>query len=139
MRKGEGDTRDIEGTEDVLVVLGQPDRQKDIEVVAPLIRVATGNGGEWTAPAVDRQHDDLHRDDGCEPCGSPMRTAQRGKRDRDDARDEECPHDGVRHLDRRENRGLLRRGWMICHEAASRVGCRRHLRRIASVDDIDPI
>lgn len=86
---------------------------------------------EWAAPAIDGQYDDLHRDDGREPCGSPVRTAPRGQRDRDDARDKERPHDGVRQLDSRQDRGLDRRGWMIWHEAASRVGKWRCLRRIA--------
>ena len=109
----------------MLVVLGQPVRQKDVEVVAPFIRVATGNGGQWTAPAVGRQHDDLHRDDGREPRGSPMRTLARGQRDRDDAGCKDGLHDRVGSLDRYQGGGLWRLGWMILREAASRVGYRR--------------
>ena len=62
--KGEADTGDIERSENDFVVLGQPFREKDVEVGPPIAGVAGGDRGKWTAHAVERQNRDLHQDNG---------------------------------------------------------------------------
>ena len=64
----EGHSRDIERAKNALVVLGQPKRKIDIEVLPALIRVQCRDRRKWTALPVEQEHDHFYSDGGSEAC-----------------------------------------------------------------------
>jgi len=113
--KGQGDTSDIESSEYDLVVLGQPFWKKDVEVGPAVARVSRGDGCQGTAHAVESQDSYLAKDNGSEPRGERVLAEQRGDRDRNDARGEEGPDDGVHRLDEPQGTAVAARCWVWRH------------------------
>jgi len=51
---------EVKRTEDRLVVLRKPQRKVDVEIIAPIRRIPSGDVRQWTSPTV--KHDNQHLD-----------------------------------------------------------------------------
>lgn len=73
----------------------EPLREVDIEIGAPIGRVAGCNGSQRTVPAVEGDDHALNRDDADEEECQTEPTVPGKYRDGDDTRDKERPGEGV--------------------------------------------
>ena len=95
--------RDEQRSENDLVVLRQPERQVDIEVVCPLMGVSRGQIGQRTAPMIGSENQALERDDPAQHQGGDEAIRPGSYGDGHDAGGKECPHNGMKRLDSRQD------------------------------------
>lgn len=97
--EGEGDACDIERAEDVLVVLGEPLRKINVEVVASIIGEPRGDRRQRTAHLIERKHENFAGDDRNQTGGHDMLAVPGRDRNSDDATGKYRPRDGVHDFD----------------------------------------
>ena len=119
------EARHEDAAEDPLVVGGEPQRQVDVEVVAPIVGVTRGEIGQRTAHAVDRQHatsTSMTRGEHGDP-GEAVLPREHGNGE-DDGH-EHRPDGGVQELDGAQRRRRRRRPSPWPSAALDRQAARR--------------
>ena len=95
-----------EGTEDLLVVLREPQRQVDVEVLGPVRRVARRDARKRATQAIHDENRHLAHDDSDQDGGKPKLVLVSGQEDAEDAEDEDRPDQGVKGFDQSQHAAI---------------------------------
>ena len=99
------------GSEDLLVVARDNQRQIDVEVGTSVICISRGHVSQWAAQPVHGQYYDFNEDDTSQNGKEPESFVPCGDWNRDDDADKNCPDSRVKQAD-----GLQRAGRCRSHE-----------------------